>query len=236
MSRVLFMVLVFGVFPLASTSAVAQSAVAQSPPTYGERLLQKALPLEGVDYDLGGRLQATTANGKRTQRGTDCQGVLFYAFERLTGCGWRSYSVMPTKTAKNGELGKPVPGLTPVATGDLPHKLTQLQKGDVVFLLSSVENPAEPSLVDVNGEAQWVWHTAFYAGADPKGGRIFHADVFTGEVRFDVLVPYLTAHDYSGIYVLRPSAQSRPRRCRRRKMPAPKGSSTAFSSRAVPKP
>lgn len=173
------------------------------PPDMRERLVSSARELVGVPYDLGGRLQGT--------RGTDCQGLLFYAAERIARCGWRSFSVFPTRSIPSGELGAPVHGGGPVATAEID--LSRLEAGDVLWLVGSAVNPAEPAIGELPSGPVWVWHTALYTG----GGWFVHADFFTGIVVEEPLLPYLQAHpdSFEGVLVTRMTDGPAPARCRR---------------------
>jgi hypothetical protein len=199
-------------------------AQAQTEPTQGDRTVTAARELLGQPYRFGGRLTGPGA-------GVDCQGLLFYAAERIGRCGWRSFSVMPTRSIPSGELGRSVVGLAPVATADLdPAKLLP---GDVLWLLSPIENPAEPSLTKLGDEPVWVWHTGLYAG----GGRLLHADPFGGRVVEEALLPFLETYGYAGLWVTRLTAAPAPKRCRRHPPmprpapPAPTPSSSPSSGR-----
>ncbi|MCP4499276.1 MAG: hypothetical protein GY822_04830 [Deltaproteobacteria bacterium] len=94
----------------------------------GVAMVNVARELLGVKYTLGGRM--------RGDDGIDCQGVLFFAAERVQPrrrkCGWKSFSVMPTKTLRDKEFGRPVPHLGPVATLKLDVNL--MKPGDIIFL------------------------------------------------------------------------------------------------------
>ena len=99
-----------GLSPAALAQPAAKASTKRSP-TYGERLLSIASELKGVRYDFGGRL--------RDDEGIDCQGIIFYATERLGRCDWRSWSVMPTRTLAREELGKPAVARPVGCTGAL---------------------------------------------------------------------------------------------------------------------
>ncbi len=158
----------------------------------------------GTPYRLGGRC-------KNAGDGIDCQGVLFYAAERVGECSWRSYSVNPTETVADRELGDPVPGLDPVATADLA--VERLLPGDVLFLVDEAENPAEPAIGTLAGTPVWVWHTGLYAG----DGRWIVGDHYAGRSVETDLLDYLREHAgaYQGVFVLRLTAPPRPARCRK---------------------
>jgi hypothetical protein len=180
------------------------SALAQSRTFTHERFVTSAREVLGVPYDLGGRL-------RDAQDGLDCQGVLFYAAERVSACGWKSFSVMPTKSVPAGELGTAVEGLSPVASSDL--ELSKLQPGDVLLLVGFDQNPAEPSIGTLKGQPVWVWHTGLYSGA----GKWIVGDHFAGQVVEVDLKAYLAEHadTYAGLMVTRMTDGPRPQRCRR---------------------
>ena len=161
--------------------------------------LAAARQLVGVPYELGGR---------DPKKGIDCQGLIFLPAEKVKSCSWKSYSVYPTKTVARRELGAPVPGASPVSREALD--VTKLQPGDVIMLLNPAENPAEPSLTELAGTKQWVWHMGLYAG----DGNWLNADPFTGKVAEQPLAQYLAEHDYSGIYATRMKNGPTPARCR----------------------
>jgi len=166
-------------------------------------MLAAARPLVGVPYDLGGRLQPG--------RGTDCQGVVFYAAERVQRCTWRSFSVMPTKTVASRELGAPVEGAYPTTMAALD--LTLIRPGDVVLFLGRSENKAEPALTTLDGAAVWVWHMGLYAGE----GRVLHASPFAGAVVDEALGDFVSAQSewVHGLAFLRSDRAPSPARCRR---------------------
>lgn len=184
-----------------------------SAPSPGQTLLRHALTLEGVEYDLGGRLQPG--------RGIDCQGIVFYALERMGRCDWRSWSVMPTKTFARQELGPPVVPQPMLADAIVADKL---REGDILYFLAPTENPREaPSFeIDVDGKATplWVWHMGIYAG----DGHVLHADPFrAGKVAkqpFSVVMN----NGFVALFATRIGAKTKPARCRRgKKMRAPAG-------------
>jgi cell wall-associated NlpC family hydrolase len=157
----------------------------------------------GTPYEFGGR--------KRAQgEGLDCQGLVFSAAERVTGCGWKSYSYNPTTLVSKKQLGAPVPALSPVATKDL--ELSKLQPGDVLMLVSPAMNPKEGPIGKLDGVDVWVWHVGLYAG----NGTWIVGDHFAGKVVETELLAYLNEHadTYSGIFVTRP-AGAKPKPCRK---------------------
>lgn len=199
------------------TGALAAGGVRAEPPeprpmprARVRRFVAAARELLALDYRFGGRL-------RHPGDGIDCQGVLFYAAERICPCGWKSYSTKPTESVARGELGRAVPGLDPVATSLLDTG--KLEPGDIVLLLADAENPAEPSIATIGDQPVWVWHTGIHTGS----GKLLHADIFTGKVVEQDLRAYLEEHDYAGIFVTRMRARPRPERCRRhRRMKIPK--------------
>jgi hypothetical protein len=184
---------------IALSMTLASSAWAL-PPDKAQKVVAAAKSLVGTTYQLGGRLRGT--------EGIDCQGVVFYALERIAGCGWKSFSVNPTESVRFKELGDGVPGLFPVATDELDASL--LEPGDVIMLLAPVENPAEPSMVTVSGERLWVWHVGLAIG----NGRWINADPFTAQVTEGDLLEYLREHEYPAIAVTRMQRGPRPQHCR----------------------
>lgn len=195
-----FLALVFLILALASPAR-------SLPPQKAERFIKAARELIGVRYELGGRLRI---DGE----GIDCQGVLFYAAERLGPCGWKSFSVMPTKSVARQELGRRVPGLDPVASSEL--LIDKLQPGDVILFVDFMNNPAEPAIGKIDGEEVWVWHTGLYSG----NGNVIEADL-PGVVETN-LVGLLSTYSYAGVFVTRMSKGPKPRRCRRHPpMPKP---------------
>lgn len=171
---------------------------APKPAAWATRMVERARQLVGTPYVLGGR-----APGKAI----DCQGVVFLAAQAVKGCSWRSYSVYPTRAVKSGELGLPVPGLSPVSAAALDVAL--LQPGDVVMLLADVENPAEPALVTLDGTPQWVWHEGLASG----DGKWINADPIEGTQEVP-LADYLRDHGYAGVFVTRMKSGPRPVECR----------------------
>jgi hypothetical protein len=174
------------------------------PPAAQAKVVAEARKAEGVAYHLGGRL----GGGRAKVEGLDCQGLVFFALQSLTSCGWRSWSVNPTESVK-GELGKPVDGLEPVAAADLEAKLDELEPGDVVWFLDPTQNPAEPALTALAETPHWVWHVGLYTG----DGNVITGDPFAGEVKEEPLVAYVNAH-YAGIYVTRMERGPKAAQCK----------------------
>jgi len=171
------------------------------PPEKADKLVAAARELLGVSYELGGRM-------RKAGEGIDCQGVLFYAAERVGRCGWRSFNVMPTQAVAAAELGARVPGLDPVATGSLDVAL--LEPGDIIMLVGYEPNPKEPAIGSLGGREVWVWHTGIYSG----GGAWIEADIPV-VIETD-LAAYLTdyADAYAGLFVTRMERGPKPKRCR----------------------
>lgn len=179
-----------------------RQAARKTPPARAKRLLASARELLGLPYQLGGRL-------RKPEDGTDCQGVVFYAAERIGRCGWKSFSVMPTLSVPRGELGKAVPGLDPVALAQLDT--ARLQPGDVVHLLAAMENPAEKAITTLKGRPVWVWHV----GMVSEAGKWIHADPFGGQVVEEDLAGFMTEYDFEGLLITRMLDGPKPRRCKR---------------------
>lgn len=189
-------------------------ALAQAPRRENERFVAAARELLGIPYQFGGRM-------RRPGEGIDCQGVLFYAAERVGRCGWKSFSVFPTQSIPAGELGPPVEGLAPIASSEL--ELSRLEPGDVLQLVGFDSNPAEPHIGKLKERPVWVWHTGVYSG----GGRWIVGDHFAGQVVEVDLAKYLADHSdvYAGLVVTRMKGGPHPRQCRQHQpMRAPKAS------------
>jgi hypothetical protein len=166
--------------------------------------VEEARKLLGVPYELGARL--------RPNEGVDCQGLVFFALQRLTStCGWKSWSVMPTRSVAEGELGAPVDGLAPVATARL--HLEKLRGGDVIHFVGFDENPAERAIGTLDGRPVWVWHMALAT----ENGRFIVGDHFAGKVVEQSLLTYLAEHAevYAGIFVTRMGQGPKAAKCRR---------------------
>lgn len=183
-------------------STLLSLAIAQS-----EARLEDALAagraLLGQPYQLGGRL-------RKPGEGADCEAVVFAVAEKLTGCGWKSFPVDPTKLLATRALGDRVQGLDPVATKDL--ELSALRPGDVVLLVAAARNPKEGPIGRLGDHHVWVWHTGVFTG----DGRWLVGDHFAGKVVEVPLLPYLEEHadSYEGVFILRPAGR-RPPVCRR---------------------
>lgn len=167
-----------------------------------------AQSLMGVRYQLGGRL--------KDNQGVDCQGILFFAAERMRStrgrrCGWKSYDVMPSTAIPRGELGTTVVGPTPA------HQLDwqKLRPADVVWLLAPERNPKEPAVGTLGGQQMWVWHTGLISRVDAQGAVFLNADPFSGAVMEMDLKRYMTTYGYAGVVITRMKAGPAPARCRR---------------------
>jgi cell wall-associated NlpC family hydrolase len=185
------------------------SVDARALPEAQERaVVDEARKILGVPYVLGGRMRDATD-------GIDCQGLVFFALQSLHAsstqqCGWKSYSVMPTKSIAARELGAPVDGLAPVSTEKLD--VTKLRRGDVIHFVGVDVNPAEGSIAQLDGKPVWVWHMALASG----DGRFIVGDHFAGAVVEEELLAYLRAHAdvYQGVFVTRMKDGPRPAKCR----------------------
>lgn len=131
----------------------------------------------------------------------DCMGLVFVAWSDAGRGPWSRLSVNPTELVSKGQLGDPVDGLSPVASDKLDPGL--LVPGDVLFFLGAAENPAEPALATLDGEALWVWHMGMYSGG-PNHDFIV-GDHYAGQVVEEPLPAYLARHTgYVAVYAVRP--------------------------------
>ncbi len=178
--------------PLAPASLADAGALAWTVPQaspFGLALAESARDYLGRPYTFGGR-------GKTL----DCMGLVFRAWTDAGGGPWRSLSVNPTELVAGGSLGVPVPGASPVPSAAIVT--APLTVGDVLFFLTPKENPAEPSLVALDGTPLWVWHMGLYAGGDDKTFVV--GDHFAGRVVETELSTYLEAHpEYVAVYAVR---------------------------------
>lgn len=182
---------------------VSTGAALALPPAKQEKVIGSARSLLGVPYELGGRL-------RRAREGTDCQGVMFYAMQPISKCGWKSFSVFPTRSIPDGELGELL-FEGPVSTEKID--LHALQPADTVQLVGFDPNPAEGPIGTLDGKPVWVWHTGLYSG----GGQWIVGDHIAGRVVEVPLIDYLREHQaaYAGAVFTRMHDGPRPVRCRR---------------------
>lgn len=173
-------------------------------PKQSAAFVERARALVGTPYLLGGRL-------KPEAYGIDCQGVIFFAADALSTCGWNSYAVASTKAVATGEFGKAVAGMSPVST--LSADFAKLEPADLVLLVGFAKNPREPPIGTLIGGPVWVWHTGVYSG----DGNWIVGDHYAGKVIETPLLPYLRAHSdtYAGVYVLRMSGKPKPPKCKK---------------------
>ncbi len=174
--------------PTASPTPVVTPSPTPEPPPHP--LVEAARAYLGRPYSFGGR-------GEQL----DCLGLIFRAWSDVTGERWRDLSVMPTVLVGEEQLGAPVPGLAGVRTADIDWAL--FRPGDFVLLLDPAENPAEPALVEVDGEPMWVWHTGLYSGGAERSFIV--GDHYAGQVVETSLPAYLRDHAdaYAGLFAVR---------------------------------
>lgn len=187
-------------YALIAIVVIFPSASQTLPNDVTSRLIAAARSQIGTRYEIGGRL--------RNEEGLDCQGLLFYAAERISDCGWKSFSTRPTESVAHGELGDPVDGMDPVAVEDLD--VSRLRPGDILLLVDPDQNPKEPAIGELQGKPVWVWHTGLYTG----NGNWIVGDHIHGRVVEVPLVKYLEAATYTGVFVTRMHYGPQPRRCR----------------------
>lgn len=180
---------------LASPVDPAPSGAAGSPaprevPPGAQALVDASRKYLGRQYDFGGR-------GAEL----DCMGLVFLSWSDAGRGPWRRLSVNPTELVSKGQLGNPVDGASPIASGKLDP--SQLVPGDILFFLGSPENPAEPALATLDGEPLWVWHMGMYTGG--PGQDFIVGDHYAGQVVEEPLPAYLARHTgYVALYAVRP--------------------------------
>jgi len=156
-----------------------------------EALLRAALRQTGVPYRWGGR----------SRRGVDCVGLVFVAFRDAWGVPVRAFG---RHVGSNAEVAARIGRLKGVRLADEPGfaQGKDLRRGDVLFFLAPVENPAEPAFARVDGEPVWVWHVGLHAGA----GRVLHAAPGAAVVE-EPIAEVLRFWGFVGAAVVRPGAR-----------------------------
>ena len=125
-------------------------------------------------------------NGQGTAKnpGMVCMSLVFLAWSEASGVPRTKYPVDPSKTVSSGLLGAPVGKWLRGA------EVIGLERGDVVYFLTTTEIPDEP-LLTVGGTDYWPWHMGLYVGegmtlhAEP-GGVVRHQAL--DEVYWEALV------------------------------------------------
>jgi spermidine synthase len=181
---------------LAALLVLSVAAAARAGPIQDD-VIAAAETYLGKPYVFGGRDGRPGCRGvARCASGIDCQSLIFFAYEKALGKRWSAFSVMPSISARRGELGWPVPGLDGVLAADADT--SRLQKGDVLFfLLDDYNLDADPPLLVHDGRRYGTWHTALVHGVT-GGVQVIHAK--PGE---RVVIEPLAAIVYDALYVLR---------------------------------
>ncbi len=144
-----------------STLLLAQGGVDLTETPIGERFFKAAEKYLGVPFVWGGR----------SKEKLDCMGLLFLAYQDVTGKDWRQLSVYPSALVKSGKLGRPVNGLDGVLKKSL--KGAKLKKGDVIyFLVKERVYDTDIPLVYIDSIPYWVWHMGIFAGFDSSGSPL----------------------------------------------------------------
>lgn len=182
---------------LAALALASDTPVAAPSPTsaftgvYPAPLVTAARAYRGRKYKWAGRADTL-----------DCMGLVFRAWTDVTGQRWEALSENPTELVAARSFGAPVPGLDGVLTEQIDWSL--LRSGDVIFFLSRIPNPVEPSLVTLDGQPHWVRHMALYEGDLLR--RFIAGEHTRGQVAELPLPGYLDVWRvmYQGIFVVRP--------------------------------
>ncbi len=105
-------------------------------------------------------------NGQGTAKnpGMGCMSLVFRAWSEASGVPRTRYPVNPSEMRSSGLLG-------PTVGHWGPGETTTLERGDVVFLLTTSEIPDDPMLTH-EGVDYWPWHMGLYAGE----GQLLHAE------------------------------------------------------------
>jgi len=165
----------------ADTAAQAATPVpleVQAESETARAILTAAEAYKGEEYVFGGRLgrKGCLRHGKpvRCREGIDCQSLLFFANEDVLGTRWWKFSVMPTETVADRELGEPVEGVSGVLREALDPSL--LAPGDVLFFLFDGYNlDVDGPLHVQDGRQYGTWHTGFFYGVQDGKYQVLHA-------------------------------------------------------------
>ncbi len=190
---VAFFVIVFLVFSLASS--LAQAGPLQ------DRIIAEAERYLGKEYVFGGRdgRPGCLKQGRRVTcaQGIDCQSLIFFALEKVLDKPWRSFSVMPSKTVKRCEWGKPVSGLMGVLRAEL--KENKLHKADALFfMLEDYNLEADAPLWQKKGKRYGVWHTGLVHQVKGDKAYVIHA-----KPGHKVVIEPLQEIEFEALYVVR---------------------------------
>ncbi len=169
--------------------------------TVQDQIIAEAEKYLGREYVFGGRdgRPGCRRGGRRVRcpRGIDCQSLIFFAYEKVLGRRWSSFSVMPSVCVRKNQLGRPVKGLDGVPAAELDQG--RLHKGDVLFfLLKDYNLDADRPLLVRGGDRYGVWHTGLVHGRRQNKIHVIHAK--PGD---KVLIESLDDIEFDAIFVVR---------------------------------
>jgi cell wall-associated NlpC family hydrolase len=118
-------------------------------------------------------------NGQATDKhpGLGCMSLVYRAYAQARGEPRSSYPVNPSEMVASEKLG----GVSARLSRGGSEGPELLQRGDVVYFLTTTPIPDEP-LLRVGGQDYWPWHMGLYLGE----GEVLHSEP-GGEVRTQAL-------------------------------------------------
>jgi cell wall-associated NlpC family hydrolase len=130
-----------------------------------------------VDYSRSKLETPYRFNGRLTTKhpDLDCMGICFRAYALVYGEKWTSYSVIPSRLIKAGQLGSAIDGKAHSYSEDF---IRLLQPGDIIYFL--VDYPAiSDAAVAIEGDKSfWVYHMGLFT----EDGKVIHASPWAGKV------------------------------------------------------
>ena len=166
-----------------------------------ERVITEAEKYLGKPWVFGGRdgRPGCRKDGKKAlcDEGVDCLSLLFFAHESTCGTPWWKFSVMPSVSVREKQLGAPVPGLDGVLAASVNRSL--FKKGDAIFFLLADYNLDADAPLFIAGEKKYgAWHTALVTSTAGGAIRVIHA-----KPGAEVTVEPLDAITFDALFVVR---------------------------------
>jgi cell wall-associated NlpC family hydrolase len=171
-------ILGFGLLPSAWPRAGDTAPTRPATPTAQDRLIIAAERYLGKEWVFGGRdgRPGCLEDGRKARcpEGIDCLALIFFAYQEVLGTPWQRFSTLPSALVKNGQLGRPVPGLAGVLREELEP--ARLAKADVLlFMLKDANLDADKPLLTRGSDRYGVWHTGMVHSSGAEGVKVIHA-------------------------------------------------------------